>query len=685
MGCNRLARETSPYLLQHKNNPVDWQPWDEQALADARARNKPILLSVGYTACHWCHVMARESFENIETALIMNELYINIKVDREERPDIDQLYQRALSVLGEQGGWPLTMFLATDTTPLWGGTYFPPKPRFGKPAFRDVLISVAKSYSSQEQILLNNAVLMRKTLEHWPSTSIEKNGDISLSSILLDRAALTLVNYVDYTYGGLQGVPKFPQFTLFNFLWKTWRRIQEPRLATAVQLTLECICQGGIYDHLGGGMARYSTDDTWLVPHFEKMLYDNALLIELLTTVWQDTRKDLFRLRVEEVINWVAREMTAESGAFFTSLGADSDGDEGKYYTWSADEIKAVLGQDATPFCQCYGVTQTGQWRGRNILHRLQSGDENATLDQLLYDCRMRLLERKYNTRTKPVKDDKILADWNGLMIQSLAWAGTVFGRPIWIAMAVRAFSTICNNMTLSDGRLCHSSRHGRVQDFTVLDDYANMSLAALSLFDATHDKSYLEKARFWVAITDNLYWDTSNNTGGYFFTSSETTDLVSRIKTPADSATPAGNGTMAHVLAKLYYITAIDEYRIRSTAVIRAFSKSLLDQSPTTATLMNAMECLCMATIITIVSNKQEKIDSWCNYIVTIPISNLILRIGSPDLNMNTDCMGPETTEEITAYICHGQTCLTPVTTISELDLAISTLQQLSKEERFI
>src|SRR3954447_12475883 len=377
---NRLADATSLYLRQHRDNPVDWYQWGDEAFERARSDDKPILLSVGYAACHWCHVMAHESFEDADTAAVMNELFVNIKVDREERPDIDQIYMAALHLMGEHGGWPLTMFLTPDGEPCWGGTYFPPEPRWGRPSFPQVLMSIASAYRDKREDVAKNVAAMRDGLRKLATP--ESGGDAGPGMVgqipaeLLDRVAERLLREVDPLNGGIGTAPKFPQSGIFELLWRAWKRTRQQPYKDAAIRTLTTIGQGGIYDHLGGGWARYSVDARWLVPHFEKMLYDNAELIALMSLVWQETREPLYAQRIEETIGWLTREMTHPQGGFYSSLDADSEHEEGKFYVWSEAEIDALLGangkQDSAPlFKQVYDVSAGGNWEEKNILNRL--------------------------------------------------------------------------------------------------------------------------------------------------------------------------------------------------------------------------------------------------------------------------------------------------------------------------
>ncbi|HEX9490861.1 MAG TPA: thioredoxin domain-containing protein [Stellaceae bacterium] len=504
MKRNALAEETSPYLLQHKDNPVHWQAWGPAALAAARAADKPILLSIGYAACHWCHVMAHESFENRDVAALMNDLFVNIKVDREERPDLDTIYQYALALLGEQGGWPLTMFLTPAGEPFWGGTYFPPEARWGRPGFPDVLRAISNAYQSDRDKVVNNAAALKQGLARLSAPQ----GGTGLSIDATDRIAERLVREVDPVNGGIGDAPKFPQPGVFELLWRAFRRTRQEPFRHAVELTLAHLSQGGIYDHVGGGYSRYAVDARWLVPHFEKMLYDNAQLVDLLTLVWQETGNGLYAMRVAETVDWITREMLTPEGGFSSSLDADSEHEEGKFYVWSEAEIDTLLGERAVRFKAFYDVSGGGNWEGHTILNRLRHLElADPATEAELAACRAILFHAR-EERVHPGLDDKVLADWNGLVITALANAATVFERPDWLDYAIDAFAFIAEQMSDGEGRLFHASRAGKKRHAAVLDDYANMSRAALALCEATGDAHYLARAEAWVAIADRHYWD---------------------------------------------------------------------------------------------------------------------------------------------------------------------------------
>jgi uncharacterized protein YyaL (SSP411 family) len=570
-GENRLARETSPYLLQHKDNPVHWWAWGPEALAEARRTGKPILLSIGYAACHWCHVMAHESFEDAETAAQMNALFVNIKVDREERPDVDAIYMRALHSLGEQGGWPLTMFLDSQARPFWGGTYFPPEPRFGRPSFKHVLAEVSRIYAQEPDKVAHNAGLLVQALGER-----ERSGAAALDVTDGFLADLTrrMPSAVDMARGGLAGAPKFPQWSFFWLLWRGAIRYGDLNAQRAVDVTLANICQGGIYDHLGGGFARYSVDARWLVPHFEKMLYDNALLIDLLTEAYRETGSELYARRIAETVAWLQREMVAEGGGFAASLDADSEGEEGKFYVWTRAEVVEALGEaDAGLFCEVYDVTGEGNWEGKVILNRLAALDLRPDEDETrLAAMRGKLLARRAS-RIRPAWDDKVLADWNGLMIAALVHAARVFQRPAWLDMARTAFAFVTARME-SGGRLVHSWRAGQARAPATAGDYANMVWGAIRLYEATGDAACLAAAERWTATLDRHYW--LADVGGYAFTADDTPDVIVRMRSAHDDAVPNANAVQLANLVALGLLTGKPAYLERAHAIPKAFAAEL-------------------------------------------------------------------------------------------------------------
>ncbi|HVJ53650.1 MAG TPA: thioredoxin domain-containing protein [Aliidongia sp.] len=667
MSENQLGHETSPYLLQHKDNPVHWRAWSPAVLADAQAQDKPILLSIGYAACHWCHVMAHESFENPAIAGVMNELFVPIKVDREERPDLDAIYQHALALLGEQGGWPLTMFLTPDAKPFWGGTYFPPASRWGRPGFPDVLRGIAQAYREQKDKISTNVEAIGQGLTHLSQP--KSAGPVPLSE--LDPIAERFLANIDPRHGGIGGAPKFPNCSILELLWRGYRRTDNEAMREAVLNTLIQMSQGGIYDHLGGGFARYSVDERWLVPHFEKMLYDNAQLVELLAWAWQETASPLYGQRIEETIGWLLREMMAPAGGFASTLDADSEHEEGKFYVWTEAEIDRLLGADAGLFKSRYDVTTEGNWEGKTILNRsahLTIGDD-AT-EAALARSRSILFEARA-PRVRPGRDDKVLADWNGLMISALVRAADALDRPAWLDAAKDAYRFVTTTM-MSGDRLVHSWREGRTHPGT-LDDYADMSRAALLLHEATGDGAYLDQARAWAAALDQHFADPA---GGYFFTADDTESLIVRTKTANDSAVPAGNGTMIQVLARLYILTGEESYRDKADALVAAFSGELERNFFPLATYLNGIDFLGqLLQLVVVGAREDETVQAFLSAAQRRSQPNLVIQVVSPDASLppgHPAAGKGQIDGRATAYICAGRVCSLPITDPTALDEAL-------------
>jgi uncharacterized protein len=661
MDRNRLGEETSPYLLQHKDNPVHWQPWGDAMLAAAKTADKPILLSIGYAACHWCHVMAHESFENPEIAERMNTLFVNVKVDREERPDLDQIYQHALALMGEQGGWPLTMFLTPNGEPFWGGTYFPPDSRYGRPGFPQVLDAMSNAYARDRDKVAKNVTTLREALQRLGRP--ERGGLIAAEQ--LDPIAERLLREIDQLHGGIGTAPKFPQTGILELLWHAWKRSGQAPYRDAVVKALDAMCQGGIYDHLGGGFSRYSTDARWLAPHFEKMLYDNAELVDLLTLVWQETRSPLYRQRIEETLDWVGREMLTQEGGFASSLDADSEHEEGKFYVWSEAEIDAVLGERAVLFKRFYDVDPEGNWEGHSILNRLKMPVlADAATERELGHSRALLL-RAREGRVRPGLDDKVLADWNGLMIAAMANAGIVCERPTRIEMARGVFDFIRQHMIGPDRRLLHSWRAGRARHPASVDDYANLCRAALTLHEATGDDDFLNQTREWVTILDRDYWDSEE--GGYFFAAKDTEGLVARPKTAADSAVPAGNGTLVGVLLRLAMLTGDEAYRRRAAAVIETFSGEVGRNFFPLATLLNNVELLTQPLQIVLVGESgTPALEALRRAVYEVSLPNRVVLAIAPGQTLPVDHPAYDkglVDGRPAAYVCDGPTCSLPVT----------------------
>jgi uncharacterized protein YyaL (SSP411 family) len=671
MTRNLLDQETSPYLLQHKDNPVHWRPWGTAALAEAKAAGKPILLSIGYAACHWCHVMAHESFENPEIAAVMNDLFVNIKVDREERPDIDAIYMSALQLLGGQGGWPLTMFLTPDGEPFWGGTYFPPDSRWGQPGFVDIMRRIDEVCRQERDTVDQNRLALVQRLGIMASGSGDGG---SLREDSVEQLAAKLINSVDFSRGGLAGTPKFPNPPIFRLFWLAYRRTGEPSYKRAVDLLLDRMSEGGIYDHLGGGYARYSVDDRWLVPHFEKMLYDNAQIIELLTHAWLDDRNPLFERRLRETVGWVAREMIAEGGAFAASQDADSEGEEGKFYVWSADEIRDYLGVNADLFASIYDVTPRGNFEGHTILNRLHLREKPGEDIETQLDVMRQVLFRLRASRVHPGWDDKALADWNGLMIAALAGASGALREPGWLALAESAFAAVLRQQARTDSagnsRLLHSYRAAKPQHEAMLDDYANMARAALILHEATGQDRYLRQAEAWARTVEARFRDEENS--GYFFTADDAEALIVRSRHATDNAVPAGNGVMVEVLARLALLTGDDIWRERAEELVSSFAASVASQAPSHATLLCGFDLMLHADQIVIVGERgAADTEALLRAVFDISLPNRVLQVVADGAALPAahPAAGKAAVDgKATAYVCHGQTCSLPITDAAAL-----------------
>jgi uncharacterized protein len=575
---NHLVNETSPYLLQHAHNPVDWYPWGEEALAKARDEDKPILLSIGYSACHWCHVMEHESFEDEGIAKLMNENFVNIKVDREERPDLDQIYMNAVQMMTGHGGWPMTMFLTPERVPFYGGTYFPPEDRYNMPGFPRVLMSVAEAYRSQPDQVAHTSAAMLGELRRVGM--LESSKEV-ITTELLDSSYQRIAKNYDRRYGGFGGAPKFPPAMTLEFMLRTHYRTAHAEALEIVTETCRKMAHGGIYDQLGGGFHRYSVDAKWLVPHFEKMLYDNALLSRAYLHLYQQTKDGLARRVVEETLDYVLREMTNASGGFYSTQDADSEGHEGKFFVWSRDEIVEALGEsDGALICDYFNVTDEGNFEGKNILNVTNSADDvakriglNAEDARIAIErCRAKLFELR-EQRIKPERDEKILTAWNGLMLASFAEAAAVLERDDYFKAARDNARFVLANLR-RDGLLLRTSKDGRAKLNGYLDDYAFFIDGLIALYEATGELEWLEEA---IALADKMiaeFWDGAD--GGFFYTGKSHEQLIVRSKDFFDNATPSGNSVAAGVLVRLAVFTGNASYRRLAANTLRLFTDQI-------------------------------------------------------------------------------------------------------------
>ncbi|MHC4672275.1 MAG: thioredoxin domain-containing protein, partial [Planctomycetota bacterium] len=587
---NRLINSTSPYLLQHAHNPVDWYPWCDEAFNKAAEENKPVFLSIGYSACHWCHVMERESFENHQIAEILNRHFVSIKVDREERPDLDEIYMKATILYNRgQGGWPMSVFLTPDQKPFFAGTYFPPQSRWGVPGFKDLLLLIAKAWETDRDKIIESSESLSKAVEQLTAAG-QPESTISLETV--DKAVKLLTEAFDQTEGGIisGNSNKFPPSLAMSLMLRQYHRSSKQgqarnNLLTLVTLTLDRMADGGIYDHLAGGFARYSTDPEWLVPHFEKMLYDQALISSVYLEAYQLTGRQRYAQVAKDIFDYVLADLQSPEGGFYSSRDADSEGVEGKYYVWSKSEVLAILGDETGEiFCNYYGITDQGNWEGQNILNIQQDiddldqlhGIETGKLQEIMAEARAKLLSERAK-RKPPGLDDKILTAWNGLMIAALARGGRVTGETKYTQAAIQSADFILNQLS-SNGRLLRSYRNRYAHTLGYLDDYAFFVEGLLELYQSTFDSRWLLEAIRLNDDTIEYFWDELD--GGFFFTADDAEELIVRIKDGRDGVIPSGNSAALMNLCRLNLLLKRDDLADKAGRTIRAFSGTI-DNSP--------------------------------------------------------------------------------------------------------
>jgi uncharacterized protein len=582
---NRLAQETSPYLRQHRENPVDWYPWGEEALARAEEEDRPILLSVGYSACHWCHVMERESFEDPATAAYMNEHFVNIKVDREERPDVDAIYMEAVQEISGHGGWPMTVFLDPDGVPFYGGTYFPPDEGRGMPSFQMVMEAVVDAWERKREEIRERAGTVRARL--GAIGLLEPEGERP-EAAQLEEALQRLQMNADRTRGGFGGAPKFPPASALELLLARGER-------EIVERTLDAMLAGGIYDQLGGGFARYAVDAVWLVPHFEKMLYDNALLAPAYLHGWQRFGHERYRRVCEETLDWMLREMRGPEGGFYSALDADSEGEEGRFYVWTPEQIRAVLGEEAEPVIEYYGASEAGNFEGKNILH-LAGGAEcrfppgmREESDTARLDAARRKLYEARAQRVWPGLDDKRLTSWNALAISALAEAGAVLGRGDYLDAARRCAEFVLDSLTAADGQLLRTYKDGDARINAYLEDHAFLLEALLTLYEASFEPRWFEQAQELAATMIARFGDPER--GGFFSTSADHEQLIARRKEIGDHPIPSGNSAAALGLLRLAALTGEREYERQAEGVLALFAKPAIQHPQSFAHLLRALD----------------------------------------------------------------------------------------------
>jgi uncharacterized protein len=673
---NRLLHETSPYLLQHAHNPVDWYPWGEEALARAKKEDKPILLSIGYSSCHWCHVMEKESFENEAIAGIMNERFINIKVDREERPDLDELYMHAVQVMTGSGGWPMTVFLTPDLIPFHAGTYFPPEDRGGMPGFPKILVVVSDYYRSHRgevgkmEAQLKNA--LNQIAEIIPSKEV-------MSDKVLSKAFNTLESQFDPIYGGFGNAPKFPSSMALSFLLRYWKSTGSKKALEMVEKTLEKMANGGIYDHLGGGFHRYSVDNRWLIPHFEKMIYDNALLSRTYFEAYQGTQKERYGRVGEEILNYVLHEMKSPEGGFYSTQDADSEGEEGKFYVWTKDEIKEVLGKGkGTPFCAYYGVAQQGNFEGGASVLSISATLEKVSqlygipvtdLEKVLEEGRQKLYAER-ERRVRPGRDEKILTSWNGLMISSFVDGFKVTGDGKYLNGAKEAARFILHEMK-KDGHLMRVFNKGECRVKGYSEDYAFFIQALIDLYEATFETGWLKEADDLNQRMIHQFWDGRN--GGFFFTGKENESLIARSKNPYDNAIPSANSIAVFNLIRLGHLTGEESLKQKADQTLHLFY-NFLDQHPSGfSQMLSGLSFFLNSEEIGVIGSRNDlKTKSMLKEIYLTYLPNKILSLRDPHESIEGNwfpfLMEKGVPEVPTTFVCKGFTCLSPVKDEKEL-----------------
>ena len=668
---NRLIHETSPYLRQHAHNPVDWYAWGEEALAEARDQDKPIFLSIGYSACHWCHVMERESFEHEATAAIMNKLFVNIKVDREERPDLDSIYMDAVQAMTGQGGWPMSVFLTPDGKPFYGGTYFPPEPRYSMPSFVQVLRSVAEAYQNRRDQVEGQAERLTSMLRR----AAQFEGQATdLGTETLDEAVQRLHEYFDDEHGGFGTQPKFPQPMTLDFVLSQYLRTGELDTLYMTELTLEQMALGGIYDQLGGGFHRYSVDAHWLVPHFEKMLYDNAQLLLTYLHAWQLNGLPLYKRVVEETTDYVLREMTAPSGGFYATQDADSEGVEGKFFVWTPAEIRAILDEHAAKIFEAhYGVSAHGNFEGKNILNIRRRIEDLAQdfhltpqqVEQSIAASKHKLFVER-EKRIKPGRDEKILVEWNGLMIHALAEVGVVLGRPDALAAAVAAADFILNQMSQPDGKLYRSYKDGRARLNAYLEDYAAFARSLVALYEATFDLRWLGEASRLTHIIFEQFHD--GEKGGFFQTGLDHEVLVTRRKDYIDNAVPSGNSLTTELLLRLAVLVENEQYRREATRIILTLKEAMGQQPTGFGRLLSSLHTLLHPSQeIAIVGDPDDEATRALLAEVRqryLPTTVLALRQPGAETMLPLLAERGLVNGQPAAYVCENYACKLPVTT---------------------
>jgi len=673
---NRLIHETSPYLLQHAHNPVDWYPWGDEAFQKAQSENKPVLLSIGYSACHWCHVMEHESFENEKIAALMNDLFVSIKVDREERPDLDEIYMNAVQMLTGRGGWPMTVFLTPEGKPFYGGTYFPPEDRQGMPGFPRVLTGVAQAYREKPQDVEKSVEQILSALKRMSESHDSK---AAFSPDAIAESAEQISRAYDSDHGGLGHAPKFPHAGVYELFLRHYHQSKNLRFLEMVTHTLTKMAQGGIYDHLGGGFHRYSVDERWLVPHFEKMLYDNAQLLRIYAQLYCITGNELFKNVTEETADYLLREMLHSEGGFYSTQDADSEGEEGKFFIWSPQEINAILGEEAGEiFARIYDVSDFGNFEGKNILHPILSLEQASKLFRkdvreiaaLVADSKEKLFHER-EKRIKPFRDEKIITSWNGLVLSGLAEAINISPKRAYVESANRTVQFIFSKM-FRDGHLLHTYKDGKAKLLGYLDDYAFLAVGLLDLYETTFDRTHFECA---IELADAMlseFWDEKD--GAFFYTGKSHEQLISRAKPVFDASIPSGNSIATHLLLRLYHLTGREDYLKRAEAVLRTYYDVMMSQPFGFAHMLCALDLYSRKPkeIVVIGTRDDTNVAELVNRIHSVYLPNKSLQLAGPDQSLEKISPLLQGKTQLdgkpTVYVCHNFTCSAPATNWEEL-----------------
>lgn len=672
---NRLINETSPYLLQHAHNPVDWYPWSEEAFIKAKQENKPVFLSVGYSACHWCHVMEHESFEDKETADLMNKLFINIKVDREERPDVDTIYMNVVQMLTGHGGWPMSVFMTPDKQAFYGGTYFPVKRRYNMPSFKEVLVNVSNYYHNKKEDIEKNSKII---MEQLKVINTFKPSETELNYQVIEKAVKQLEGYFDHNNGGFGHKPKFPNTFNLDLFLRHYQNTKNKKYIDMVELTLKKMSNGGVYDQLGGGFYRYSVDEEWLIPHFEKMLYDNSVLIKLLLEVYQITKNDFYKNKAEESLEYVLREMYQEQGGFYSTQDADSEKEEGKFYVWTPQEIRAILGEkEGNLFCEFFDISEDGNFEhGKSNPQVLFTYEKFASEQKMEVNQVKTIIEsgkvKLFNERTKrvyPGKDTKVLSSWNGLMLSAFAKGYQILKNQKYLEAAEKTVNFIFETM-FKDGLLLRTYKDNQAKLNAYLEDYAFVIQALIDLYQVTLNKDFINKAEKLTQVMINQFWDEIE--GGFFFTGKSHEELIVKTKEIMDHSIPSGNALALTSLIKLHRLTENSDLQAKAEKIIKVFSSAINKYQSGASSFLCAIDLyLKPPSDFILVGDNAEEIKPFLNQISESYLPDTVIHFyNGTEQNISMYKDKNKIDSKPTAYLCENFVCNKPVTNPNKLNI---------------